>query len=134
MGTLSGVPATQDSTDIPVIASSVIAGSGVVANAVATATMAAMPTVTAYITGFQITAGGATAAKIVAAALSGVAGGTVSYVFGFPAGVTTAALNLAVTFYPAIPASGPNTAIALSLPAGGSGNTAAAVSVQGFYL
>jgi hypothetical protein len=134
MGNISGLLATQDSSDIPVMASGVVASSGIVANAQAQATLAAKTGQTAYLTGIQVTAAGATAASTVTLSVTGLQGGTMSYVFNFPVGVNVAALNLLETFYPALQASGPGVAIVATLPAGGAGNTAASVNLQGFYL
>jgi hypothetical protein len=134
MGQISGLGAALDVAIVPVLATAAIASSGVVANANAVATLPAMAAMTAYITGFQITGAGATAAKSVVAQLAGVAGGPIDYSFTFPAGVGAPAQPLTVNFTVAIPAAAMNTAISLTLPAAGVGNVAAAVTVQGFYL
>ncbi|HEX7891467.1 MAG TPA: hypothetical protein VF522_19100 [Ramlibacter sp.] len=110
------------------------AASGNVANAAATATIQAVAGKTAYCTGFEITAGGATAAALVAATLAGILGGTATYTFGTPAGATAVATPLTVEFNMPIPASALNTAIVLTLPALGAGNTNAAVTLHGFYI
>jgi len=134
MGLYSGLLSTQDSSDIPVMLTGISASSGNKANATATATLAAQPGMTAYVTGFQVTACGATAANAVTSSLSGVVGGTLSYAFAYPAGNTVAALNLIVSFYPALAAAAAGQAISISLPPSGSGGTNAAASIQGFYL
>ena len=134
MGSLAGIAATQDSTDIPAITNAVCVGSGVVANAVASASIPALKGSVAYMSGFQIFAAGATAASVVTVTIAGLAGGTLSFPFVFPAGATTTAQPIAVSFYPAAQASGPNAAITLSVPAGGAGNTAASAQIQGFYV
>ena len=134
MGQISGLGAALDVADIPVMATTVIVGSGIAANAAAVATIPARPAMTAYVTGFQITASGATAASVAAAVLAGVAGGPVDYSFTFPAGVGVSAMPLSVAFKRAIPAAAMNTAITLALPAGGAGNVSASVVLQGFYL
>ena len=134
MGTLAGVPGTQDSSDIPVMKTGVAVSSGNVANASAVATIAAKPGQIAFLSGFQVTAAGATAASNVNATITGLAGGTITYTFTFPTGAAVAAFALTPSFYPALQASAPNTAIVVTLPAGGAGNTNAAVSAQGFYL
>jgi len=134
MGSISGVGAALDVAEIPVMATALNVSSGNVANAIASAAIPAKAGQAAYVTGFQITASGATAAAVVNATLAGVAGGTMTFTFVFPAGVGVGALPLIVSFSPAVAASGPNTALTLSLPAGGAGNTNAAVNVQGFYL
>jgi hypothetical protein len=109
-----------------------IAGSGVVANASAVATLAGAASVTTYLSGFKITAGGATAAGLVTVTVTGLLGGTRSFVFGVPAGVTLVAEPLLVDFAAALPASAANTAIVVTVPALGSGNTHAAVVAHGY--
>lgn len=109
------------------------AASGNVANAIASASLAAVAGKRAYVTGFEITAGGATAAALVLATLAGVLGGTKSYVFGAPAGAAVQGTPLIVSFKHPIPASAINTAITISLPALGAGNTNASVNIHGFY-
>lgn len=135
MGNISGLLATQDSSDVPVMVSGTVAASGNVANATATATLAAKAGQTAYITGLQITVGAATTAVAVTATVTGLVGGTVSFTIGFPSTASgIGGATFSPTFYPALQATGPNVAIVLTLPAGGAGNTNAAVSIQGFYL
>ena len=115
-------------------ATPVTAASGNQANAVATATLPAAAGKTTYITGFQLTAAGATAAAVVSATVTGTISGTLTYTFVFPAGATAAAQPLVVEFPEPVPSSAVNTAIVVSLPAGGAGNTNAAVNAQGFQL
>lgn len=110
------------------------AASGNVANASAVATLAGAAGVTTYITGFVITAAGATAASVVNATVVGLVGGTQTYTFVFPAGATVAATPLVVQFPKPVPASAVNTAIVVTLPAGGAGNTNAAVNATGFRV
>lgn len=109
---------------------SVKASSGNVANAAAVAALAAAAGVTNFVDGFAITAAGATAAAVVTATLTDGTT-TFSFTFVFPGGATTQATPLIVNFAEPIPASGPNTAWTLTLPAGGLGNTNAAVSIWG---
>lgn len=118
----------------PTGATPVSASSGNVANAVATATLPAVSGKTTYITGFAITGAGATGAAVVLATLAGLIGGTATYVVVAPAGATTSITPLVVQFPMPLPASAVNTAITLSLPALGSGNTNAAVVAHGFQL
>lgn len=108
------------------------ASSGNVANAVAAATMPAVAGKTNYVEGFDLSASGATAGSAVTATLTGVVGGPLSYTFVFPAGVAVAAQPLSRTFNPPLAASAPNTAIVISLPAGGSGNTNSTSNINGF--
>lgn len=108
--------------------------SGNKANANAVATLAAAAGQTTYISGFEATASGATAGLPVSLTVVGVAGGTMTYTFTAPAGVLVAAAPLQVQFRPPIPGSAVNTAIVVTLPALGSGNTNAAVVAHGFQL
>lgn len=108
------------------------AASANAANAIASAAMPAVPGKINYVTGFEITAGGATAAALVLATLTGISGGTASYVIAVPAGATLTAPPMVVQFLFPVPASAVNTAITLSLPALGAGSTNAAVSIHGF--
>jgi hypothetical protein len=134
MGNLSGLLATQDSSDVPVMASGInVSAQGAGSGGQLTCTIAALPGETAYLTGFEITSGGSTAGSLSTVTITGLAGGTMSYVISIPAGVTLAAAPAWVSFYPALAASGPNVAITMTLPSA-SGRTSAALSMQGFYL
>lgn len=132
-GTFALVSALAGSL-IPPGAVAVNGASGNVANATAAATLPAVGGKTNYVTGFEITGGGATAAALVAATLAGLLGGTATYIFATPAGVALGAAPLIVEFQTPIPASAVNTAITLTLPALGAGNTNAAVAIHGFLL
>lgn len=120
---------------LPAGATRIVASSGNVANASAAASIPAAASKLNYVTGFEITAGGATAAALVVATLAGLIGSvTASYIFGAPAGATAIATPLVVEFAEPIPASAVNTAITLTLPALGAGNTNAAVTIHGFQI
>lgn len=110
-----------------------IAGSGNVANASAAATLTPTATTTAYISGFEITGTGATAASIATVTVAGLLGGTRHYTYTFPAGVTTACQPLIVSFSPALPASAVNTAIVVTCAASGAGGTNNTVVAHGFH-
>lgn len=101
-------------------------------NQINTATLPAVAAKTNYITGFEITAAGATAGAAVQALVSGVVGGPLAYSFVAPAGVAVGALPLAVEFIPPLPGAAVNTAITVSLPALGAGNTNASVVAHGY--
>lgn len=109
----------------------IAAASGNVANANAVATLAAVAGKLNYLEGFTLTAAGATAGLPVVATVTGLAAGTLSYIFTAPAGVLVGALPLVVAFDPPLPASAPNTAIVVTLPALGAGNTNAAAEAHG---
>jgi hypothetical protein len=108
--------------------------SGKVANAIATATLAAVVGKTNYITGFEVWAGGATAGALVDVTISGLAGGSRTYPYSVPAGATNAATPLLIVFPAPLPASAANVAITVTLPALGVGNAAAQVNAYGFQL
>ncbi len=112
----------------------VAAVSGVVANALASATLPAAAGKTTYITGLQISGAGATSAGIATAALAGLLGGTMNFTVGVVAGALVANPLILVTFNPPLPASAVNTTISLGVPALGAGNVASECSVQGFQL
>jgi hypothetical protein len=108
------------------------AASGNVVAAPAVATLPGAPGLTTFISGFEITASGATAASCVNATVAGVVSGSLTYAFCAPAGVTAEAPPLIVNFNPPIPAASVNTAIVVTLPSLGAGNANAAVVTHGF--
>ena len=110
----------------------VTASSGNVANAAAVATLAAAAGVTTYISGFEITGGGATAASVVSATVTGLIGGTATYTVGAVAGAMLANTPILAVFNPPIPASAVNTAIVITVPALGVGNTNSTVVAHGY--
>lgn len=118
----------------PAGATPITASSGNVAAATATATLAAVAGKTTYITGFQITSAGSTAAAVVNPTVTGVITGTMTYTYVTVAGATLANSPLSISFNPPIPASAQNQAIAVVLPSLGAGNTNATVTAQGFQL
>jgi hypothetical protein len=110
-----------------------IAGSGNVAAASAAATLTGTSTTTVYLAGFEVTGSGATAGLPVSVTVSGLLGGSRLYTYSFAAGVLVGNTPLIVTFDPPLPASAINTAIAVTCPSGGSGNTNNTVVAHGFY-
>lgn len=109
-----------------------VAGSGNVANAVAAATLTPAATVTAFLSGFEITGSGATAGLPVTVTVAGLLGGTRHYTYVFAVGALVANTPLLVEFNPPLPASAINTAIVVSCPAGGAGNTNNTVVAHGY--
>ena len=93
--------------------------------------LAAATGLTNYCAGFSITGLGATAASGIAVTLSDGTW-TQNYTFAVPAGATAGATPLVVTFNPPLPASAANTAITLTCPTFGSGNTAASANIWGY--
>jgi hypothetical protein len=111
---------------------SVSNSSGTVAAATATATLPATPGRYTYICGFSITSSGSTAAAVVAATVTSVVGGTMTYTYTSVAGATLANTPLIVAFTPCLPATAANTTIPVSIPSLGSGNTNTTVTAWGF--
>ena len=105
-----------------------------VANASAVATLAGAAGATTYLSGFYISGAGATAAGVVSATVTGLAGGTMTLTVVVPAGATTAIAPVFLDFNPPLPASAVNTSIVLTLPALGAGNTNASVTAWGFRI
>jgi len=108
--------------------------SGNVANAAAVATLDSDAAKTTYIAGFSLTAAGATTALPVIATVAGLLGGTMSFIFVFPAGVRIGAQPYTVAFDPPLPASAADTDIVVTLPAGGAGNTHASANAWGYKV
>lgn len=117
---------------------SVSDSSGNVANATASATLAAVAGKTTYIKGFRCTPGGATAAALVTVTVTNISNAgvtkTLSFTVGAPAGATLAGTPLVVDFENGIPAYQANTSIVVSMPALGSGNANASCSAWGYQF
>lgn len=89
--------------------------------------------VTTWVTGFEVTGMGATAQATLDVTLGGVSGAPLHYVLLVPAGVTTEVDGLTVELAaPGIPANAANTAITLTVPSFGAGNTNAAATIHGY--
>lgn len=108
------------------------AASGNVANAAATATLAAGAQQFTYITGFEATFAGATVGQCVNLTITGLLGGTLTYPVCSPTGATVQGYPFGFEFVPPLRSSAVNTAIVVSMPALGAGNTNAAVIAHGF--
>jgi len=132
---ISGIPSAGAAAGLPAGATPVEAGSGNVANGVATASLPAAVGKTTYITGFEITSDGATAVAVVRATVGVLVGGvTEGYTYTAVAGATTQDLTLVVQYARGLPGNAVNTAISVSLPALGAGNTNAEVNAHGYQL
>lgn len=134
VGIAKPLPVAMAPGGVPAGATSVQISSGNVAAASAVAALPAVASKTNYCTGFQITASGSTLGLPVSVTLAGILGGTLTYTFTFPAGVLVPATPLVVTFPDPIPASAVNTAITLTCPSGGGGNTNATANIQGYVV
>src|SRR5258708_6185896 len=111
-----------------------VSGSGNLANASAVATLAAAVGLTTYLNGFFILAGGATLGLLVNCTISGLVGGTLTFPYAAVAGVLLLSAPIFANFSPGLPAAAPNTAIVVTLPPLGTGNTNAAVFAWGYQL
>jgi len=118
----------------PVAATPVTAASGNVANASAVATIPAIAARTAYLSGFEITGAGATAGLVVSATVTGLITTTLTYTVVAAVGVAVGNQAIIVSFDPPIPASAVNTAIVVTVPALGAGNTNSTVVSHGYYI
>lgn len=114
------------------VGTAVQASSGNVAAAVATATLPAVLNKMNYLSGFDVTSSGATAASVVSLTITGLLGGTRTYTYTAVAGVTLSNPALILYFDPPLQASGPNVAIVVSMPSLGAGNTNTCVNAEGF--
>lgn len=103
------------------------------ANASAAAAIPATAGEFSYLNSFHITGTGATAASVVEATVSDGTW-TLKYEVLVPAGVTAALPNMFVNFPTPLRSSAVNTAITVTLPALGSGNTNACVNAIGYVL
>lgn len=117
---------------LPPEATPVDASSAVVAAAATTASIPAVAGKTSYITGFEISGGGATAGSIIDVTVTGPTT-TLHYEVAVPAGVANQ-VSFQVELGRAIAASAVNTAITVNVPSFGAGNTAAAVVAHGYQL
>ncbi len=117
---------------VAAIANAIITASAVAAAAPMAPLLPAVAGQTNFITGFQITGGGATAASVIVVTLTGLVGGTRTYDIAVPAGAALGITPLVVEFSEPIPATGPNVAITLNVPSFGAGNTNAAATLEGF--
>jgi hypothetical protein len=117
---------------LPAGATPVNNSSGNVAAAAATATLAGAAGVFTWLTGFEVTGGGATAASVILVTVTGAQGGTLTYVLVVPAGATTSIVPLVVEPPAPIRSSAVNTSIAVNVPSFGAGNTNASVVAHGY--
>jgi hypothetical protein len=128
---LSGLPAFAQSP-LPLQGVQISNSSGNVAAGVATATLSGTTGKVTYICGFAITSSGSTAAAVVNATVNFVAGGTLTFPYATVAGAALANQPLVVAFSPCLSATAPNTAVAVSMPSLGAGNTNTAVNAWGY--
>lgn len=109
-------------------------GGASVAAAVCTRTLAASATLLHWISGFDVTFAGATAASVVEVTVTGLMGGTLTFIVTVPAGATVAGTPLCVKFPAPIPATDKNVAVTLTVPSLGAGNLKANANLYGFCV
>lgn len=117
---------------LPLRGVEITATSGNVAAATATASLAAATGKVTYICGFSITSAGSTGAAVVNPTITGIITGTMTFTYASVAGATLANQHLTVPFTPCMPAATPNTAIVVSMPTLGAGNTNTTVNAWGY--
>src|SRR5262245_37147732 len=124
-------PVVLPSGALPVIVPSAVVGN--------TQIQLTMPVVSGWwnvITGLTCGNNGATSAGAVVATITGVLGGTESFIIGVPASATTGQGQVDVSAGAfssrGIPATAKDTAIVFTLPALGAGNTSAACTIYGY--
>ena len=115
-------------------AGKLVSSSANVAALTATATLAAASGLMNYVCGILVTGAGATAASVIHPTLTGLNGGTINYTMAIVAGATLTQPELKDAFYPCQPATALNTAITLSVPSFGTGNTDTTVNIWGYRL
>jgi hypothetical protein len=86
-----------------------------------------------FLDGFDVDGLGATAGSAVSVTITGLLGGTLTFLMGVPAGVTTP-FAYSKRFNPPLQASAVNTSIAVVVASFGSGNTASTVNAYGHSL
>jgi hypothetical protein len=121
-------------SEYPAGAVPITASSGNVAAGSAVATLAGVAGKTTYISGFEITGTGATLGLAVTPTVAGTISGTLSYTYAAIAGALLGNNPLMVQYSKSIPASAVNTAIVVTCPTLGTGNTNSTVTAHGYQL
>jgi hypothetical protein len=130
--------AGREATPVQVVGSdggarTFIAAGNVGVAAQITATLPAVAGRTTYLTGFYIDGLGATAGSVIEVTVSGTLGGSFTRKLTIPAGAAVAITPLSMAFETPIPSSAVNTAIVVTVPSFGAGNTNAIVRAWGYY-
>jgi len=118
----------------PAGATPLAVSSGNVANATASATLAGVAGKTTHITGFSVSGSGSTAALPVTVTITNTVGGTLHYTYAAVAGVLLINGMINMSFPYPIPANAANTAIVVSCPALGLGNTNNTMVAYGYQI
>lgn len=131
---VTGILVTRTS-DYPNGATSVAKSSGIVSNAVAAASLPAVAAKTNFISGFDVETDGATAAGFVHVTVSGIqgaTGNTLDFIYSWNTGLNASDTPYSIRFSPPLQCQAINTAIVVTVPALGAGNTAAIANVYGY--
>jgi hypothetical protein len=89
---------------------------------------------TNFLTGFEVTGGGATGAAALDVTITGLLDGTLHYAVEVPVGAGLAIAPVVVEFVRPRPASAVNTAITLNVPSFGAGNLIESAAIHGYRL
>jgi hypothetical protein len=127
------IPSSPYPGNATAVAVPINASSGNVAASTAAATLAAAASKFTYISGFQFTSSGSTAASVVICTITGITT-TKSYIVASVLGALLANAPLIVQFNPPLQSSAVNTAIVASCPSLGTGNTNAVMTADGYQL
>jgi hypothetical protein len=106
----------------------------VAANAVCTATFPAAVGKTNYVQGVVLSTGGATVGLLASVTLAGLSGGTITLPLSIPTGPLLGCGPHVIPFPRAMRGVAPNTAVSVSIPALGAGNTSASATLIGFVV
>jgi hypothetical protein len=127
------IPSSPYPGNATAVAVPINASSGNVAAGTAAATLAAAASKFTYMSGFQFTSSGSTAASVVVCTITGITT-TKSYIVASALGALLANTPLIVQFNPPLQSSAVNTAIVASCPSLGTGNTNAVMTADGYQL
>ncbi len=120
---------------IPEIRPLAIGTSNVSGNVAISCVLPAVVGAKTYLSGFHVTAGGATAASMINVTVTGLQAGTLAYEVLVPAGTgntNSSVLNFEVKLPIDLPTNAVNSAVTISVPSPGAGNTNVAVVAYGF--
>ena|SRR5579862_4523311 len=127
------LPTAEVSAFLPSGATQQIKSSGNKSAATGTATIPATSGAFSYLEGFEVTGSGATSSSVIQVVVTDGTW-TVTYDMVVPAGVLVGATALAIRFARPLKSTAANTAISVTMPSFGSGNTNSCVNAVGYTL
>lgn len=125
--------AVTGTVEYPLGAKALMATSGSVSNATAQATLPLSLGSTVYITGFDVTAQGATTTNGVVVTVAGTHN-NMQYLFWVPGNINVSCEPLSIRYHPPIPANDTASSITVTVPALGAGSANCIVTAYGFYV